>query len=96
MKVEAKSFTINEVSEYLNKGNFDLKGKDRCFQNEIYLYNNLASQHKAIIKMAINCLHQEGINVGEKVILCGYSDGAKFASHFALLHPEIIKPVVAG
>lgn len=46
--------------------------------------------------MAINCLHQEGINVGEKVILCGYSDGAKFASHFALLHPEIIKPVVAG
>lgn len=35
MKVEAKSFTINEVSEYLNKGNFDLKGKDRCFQNEI-------------------------------------------------------------
>ena len=25
MKVEAKSFAINEVSEYLNKGSFDTK-----------------------------------------------------------------------
>ena len=52
---------------------FDLKGEDKCFQDEIYLYNNLVSQHKAIIKMAINCLHQEGIKVSEKVILWGYS-----------------------
>lgn len=91
-----KEFRPNFLGRDCLLNSFDLKGEDRCFQNEIYLYNNLASQHKAIIKAAINCLEQEGINVSEKVILCGYSEGAKFASHFALLHPEIIKAVVAG
>lgn len=31
-----------------------------------------------------------------KVILCGYSEGAKLASHLSLIHPEIVSRVIAG
>lgn len=66
------------------------------FKSSLYKYENLAEQHKAIMEYAIKCLNANGINVDNKVIISGYSEGAKFASHFALLHPEIIKAVIAG
>lgn len=60
------------------------------------MYENLADQHKAMIEYAIACLKNSEINVDDKVILSGYSEGAKFVSHFALLYPEIVKAVIAG
>ena len=60
------------------------------------MYENLADQHKAMMEYAIEILNASGINVDDKLIISGYSEGAKFASHFALLHPEIIKAVIAG
>lgn len=76
--------------------NFNLEEEDKKFQNYMYLYNDLADQHKAIIEYAIEVLKNENINVDSKVIISGYSEGAKFASHLALLHPEIFKAVIAG
>jgi len=72
------------------------KSKNSIFKDYLYMYENLADQHKAIMEYAIKCLNENGINVDNKVIISGYSEGAKFASHFALLHPEIIKAVIAG
>ncbi len=66
------------------------------FREDLYRYENLAEQHKNIIGYAIKCLIDNSINVDDKVIISGYSEGAKFASHFALLHPEVIKAVIAG
>lgn len=75
---------------------FRLVGEDKHFAKEMYMYNNLDLQHKAMIDTAINVLREEQIGDFSKVVLCGYSEGAKFASHFALLHPEIVKAIVAG
>lgn len=44
-----------------------------------------------MIKYAINYLKSINVNVDNRVIISGYSEGAKFASHFSLLHPELIK-----
>ena len=49
-----------------------------------------------MIKYAINYLKSINVNVDNRVIISGYSEGAKFASHFSLLHPELIKFVIAG
>ena len=49
-----------------------------------------------MIKYAINYLKSINVNVDNRVIISGYSEGAKFASHFSLLHPEVIKFVIAG
>ena len=77
--------------------NNDFKAlESSIFKYSLYLYENLANQHKAIMEHAIKCLNANGISVDNKVIISGYSEGAKFASHFALLHPEIIKAVIAG
>lgn len=75
---------------------FRLVGEDKHFAKEMYMYNNLDLQHKAMIDTAINVLREEQIGDFSKVVLCGYSEGSKFASHIALLHPEIVKAIVAG
>lgn len=72
------------------------KLEDSKFKDSIHLYNNLADQHKAIIDFASKTLNESGINVDDKVIISGYSEGAKFASHYSLLHPESVKMVIAG
>lgn len=70
--------------------------EDSIFKDYLYKYENLADQHKAIMEYAIKYLKGQGINEDSKLIICGYSEGAKFASHFALLHPEIIKAIIVG
>lgn len=70
--------------------------KDFKYKEDLYKYNNLPLQHKSIIEYAVKCLRENGINAQDKVIISGYSEGSKFASHFALLHPEVIKAVIAG
>ena len=72
------------------------KAENSVFKDFLPLYENLADQHKAMMEYGIKCLKEKGIQVDDRVILCGYSEGSKFASHFALLHPEIIKAVIGG
>lgn len=91
-----KDFRPNFLGRECLTNDFKLSKFDKKYENDMYLYNNLADQHKSMIEYTITCLKKEGINVDEKVIISGYSEGAKFASHFALLHPEIIKAVIAG
>ena len=91
-----KGFRPNFLGRDCLSNNFTTFGDDKKFEREMSVYNNLAKQHKAIIITAINQLRNIGINVDEKIIISGYSEGAKFASHFTLLHPEIIKTVIAG
>ena len=66
------------------------------FKDYIYKYENLADQHKKMMQYAIELLRKEDIMVSDKVVICGYSEGAKFASHFSILHPEMLKAVIAG
>lgn len=49
-----------------------------------------------MIKNAEKLLNEKGINIDPKVILDGFSASAKFVNRFALLHPEIVKLVIAG
>ena len=72
------------------------KFENSKFKDSLYKYRNLAEQHKSIMEYSIKRLNEQGINVGNKLIISGYSEGAKFASHFSLLHPEIIKAIIAG
>lgn len=74
-----------------------IKNNKTCITNEnIYQYYNLADQYKNMIQYAIKYLKDKKINVNDKVIMSGYSEGAKFSSHFSLLHPEIISAIVSG
>ena len=91
-----KDFRPNFLGRDCLTNNFKVSEYDKKYKKNIYLYNNLADQHKSIIQYAIDCLKNKEINVDEKIIISGYSEGAMFASHFALLHPEIIKSVIAG
>ena len=91
-----KDFRPNFLGKDCLLNDFKLKGTDKRFEKYMYMYKNLADQHKAIIETAVNVLKAEKIDVSEKATLCGYSEGAKFVSHLSLLHPEIIKGVIAG
>ncbi len=90
-----KDFRPNFLGSDCFKNDFK-KSKNSKFKDYLYMYENLADQHKAMMEYAIEILNASGINVDDKLIISGYSEGAKFASHFALLHPEIIKAVIAG
>lgn len=90
-----KDFRPNFLGEDCFKNDFS-KCTDFKFKDEICKYDNLALQHKRMIEYAIKCLRDNNINVDDRVILCGYSEGSKFASHLAILHPEVVKAVVAG
>lgn len=91
-----KDFRPNFLGRNCFLNDFELKENDKRFEKYMYMYKNLADQHKAIIETAVNVLKAEKIDVSEKATLCGYSEGAKFVSHLSLLHPEIIKGVIAG
>lgn len=54
------------------------------------------NQLVCMITDAIEKLNEMGINVDSKVIIDGFSASAKFANRFTLLHPEIVKLVIAG
>lgn len=70
--------------------------KNSITLEDIYKYTDLSEQFCNMILYAINYLKSININVDNRVIISGYSEGAKFATHFSLLHPELIKFVVAG
>lgn len=91
-----KGFRPNFLGRDCLTNDFKVSDFDKKYEKDMHLYNNLADQHKSMIEYAIERLAKENIIVDEKVVISGYSEGAKFASHFALLHPEIIKAVIAG
>ena len=72
------------------------KLENSLFKDHLFKYENLADQHKKMMEYAIKILNEQGINVDSRVIISGYSEGSKLASHFSLLHPEMIKVVIAG
>lgn len=90
-----KNFRPNFLGRDCFKNDFS-SHIDSKFKDDLYKYNDLPLQHKKIIEHAIKCLHDNDINVDDRVIIAGYSEGSKFASHLALLHPEVIKAVIAG
>ena len=59
-------------------------------------YIGLPDQIKNMIQYGLEILNEKKPTIHDKVIVTGYSEGATCASHFALLHPEIIEAVVAG
>lgn len=54
------------------------------------------NQLVCMIKHSFDILNSLGFEVDDKVILDGFSASAKFVNRFALLHPEIVKLVIAG
>ena len=63
---------------------------------DIKKYYKLDEQEKNMINFALDYLRGLEKDISDKVILSGYSEGSKWASHFALLHPEVVKGIVAG
>ncbi len=59
-------------------------------------YVGLPEQIKNMIQYGLEILNEMKPTIHNKAIITGYSEGAKCASHFALLHPETIEAVVAG
>ena len=53
-------------------------------------------QYKAIIEDALTQIENNGKEMDDKVIAAGFSASADFANRFTLIHPEIVKGVVAG
>ena len=41
-------------------------------------------------------LNEKGFAVDDRIVLEGFSAGAMFARHFALIHPELVKAVIGG
>lgn len=76
----------------------EAKKEENCFtKSDIDKYKDLKNQYIKMIQFAMQYLKiNKGIEVDDKIVLSGYSEGAKFVSHFALVHPEIVKTVVAG
>lgn len=83
---------------------------DENLKEEIYL-NMLSSnsfiatdeRYKRVDLQIINMiqdacarLKKDGVQVDERIIIHGFSAAAKFANRFALLHPEIVRLVIAG
>ena len=91
-----KSFRPNFLGRDVYFNDYSNVLPDSPFKDQLYRYNDLADQHKNMIIYTINLLKEKGYDVQDKVNLCGYSEGAKAVSHFALVHPEIIKSVIAG
>jgi len=56
----------------------------------------LPNQVTNIIYSAQLFLAELGINVNNKVIAEGYSDGSKFANYSTVLHPELVKACICN
>lgn len=72
------------------------KQEDMWYKKHLDGYKNLPDQIKNIINYSVKLLKENNINVPDKVIMTGYSEGSKGTSHFALLHPEVIKSIIVG
>lgn len=60
------------------------------------LFERIDIQIINMIKDAKKRLNKNNIHVDEKIIIYGFSASSKFANRFTLLHPEIVKLVIAG
>lgn len=68
-----------------------------CFNSNILpKYKQIDIQILNMIDEAKTRLRKNDIEVENKIIINGFSASAKFANRFALLHPDIIKLVIAG
>ena len=92
---KTRSFRPNFLGADILHNDFS-KVLDFKFKEELPRYNNLIDQHKNIINYAVKILNESNIKVPNKVIMAGYSEGSKFASHFALIHPECLSAVILG
>ncbi len=81
-KEDGEIYTHILSSKVLNYENHGLKRVDNQLVN--------------MINDALKLLKEREINADSKVILEGFSASAKFVNRFALLHPEIVKLVIAG
>lgn len=90
-----EEFRPNFLGSYMYKNDFS-KFNNTWYKDYLNRFKNLPDQIKNIINYSIKLLRNEGINVADKVIMTGYSEGSKGTSHFALLHPEVIKAIVVG
>lgn len=88
-------FRPNFLGNYIYKNDFS-KFDNTWYKDYLYKYINLPDQIRNIINYSINLLRSNNINVPDKVIMTGYSEGSKGTSHFALLHPEVIKSIIVG
>ena len=92
---KTKEFRPNFLGEDIFNNDFS-KAIDFKFKEELPRYNNLIDQHKNMIDYGVKMLKENEIDVPDKVIMAGYSEGSKFASHFALIHPECLNAVILG
>lgn len=60
------------------------------------LYERVDLQIINMINDAKRRLEQNNIYLDEKIIVHGFSASAKFANRFSILHPELVKLVIAG
>lgn len=60
------------------------------------LYERVDLQIINMIKDAKKRLSENNVYLDEKIIIHGFSASAKFANRFTLLHPELVKLVIAG
>ncbi|HUF05455.1 MAG TPA: hypothetical protein VMM38_14945 [Aridibacter sp.] len=63
---------------------------------ELEEYKRLDLQLAAMIRDARSRLKGEGLDVGDKVLMYGFSASAMFANRFAFLHPDLVKAAAIG
>ena len=89
----------NDIS-YLRKLNREPSIYEKLTEEEINIIKekckDLPGQLVGMIEDAKNYLQTLGITVDSKVIIEGYSAGAKFANLFTALHPKIVKACIGG
>ncbi|MCO6510320.1 MAG: hypothetical protein J5I65_05955 [Aridibacter famidurans] len=59
-------------------------------------YKRLDLQLAAMIRDARSKLKSEKLNIGDKVLMYGFSASAMFANRFAFLHPNLVKAAAVG
>ena len=72
------------------------KGRIKFTKEDVLKFTDLDKQIYMMIQTTMDYLKTKGINVDNKVIASGYSAAAKFVTHFAALHTDIVKAIVAG
>lgn len=63
---------------------------------DIEEYKRLDLQLAAMIRDARTKLKSDSLDIGDKVLMYGFSASAMFANRFAFLHPELVKAAAVG
>lgn len=81
----------------LNKEIYTIQLSSSCFSDKILpKYKRIDIQILNMIEDAKDRLRKNDIEIEDKIIINGFSASAKFANRFTLLHPHIVKLVIAG